>query len=399
MKKLNIAAACLFALAVSCSPQKEYKLKIKPLTLKKSEIYDYSVVRDVLFDAEEVGLDSLKDKSRDLFLKGVDSYKNKKELASAIKQFKSSILILPDAKTYYELGNALLDFRADKEMLEESIKAFRLAEDLNFQPKAKINYKIACVYNVLQSNFQTSEDSYVSSVVFHLREVIEKGLMDTNSIKKDPLIGSITSTNEYKEMIQRLSNTTVAAASSFDLFKKAFPAETDKFFISANEVEMKDYKESVSYDFVQFVPEMENASFGRDVSHDFYYVANMGGNENYSAFIYTSESFYGEDMQPVHTVLATYDKEGEIISRKLISCQCSTENVREASVEGNKIVMKDFKRKWQYPVDEVSFDKNKIKSFELVAEAKYKIAEDGKIVVDEIPANYNDSTILASQAK
>ena len=71
---------------------------------------------------------------------------------------------------------------------------------------------------------------------------------------------------------------------------------------------MKDYKESVSFDFVKFVPEMENSSFGRDVSHDYYYVANMGGNENYSAFIYTSESFYGEEMQPVHTVLATYDK-------------------------------------------------------------------------------------------
>ncbi|MBO9698679.1 MAG: hypothetical protein J7604_00650 [Sporocytophaga sp.] len=398
MKKLNIAAACFLALAVSCSPQKEYKLKIKPLTLKKSEIYEYNVVRDVLFDAEEVGLDSLKDKSRDLFLKGVDYYRNKKEFASAVRHFKTSILILPDAKTYYELGNVLLDFRADKEMLEESIKAFRLAENLNFEPKAKISYKIACVYNALRSNFSTSESSYESSMVFHLREVIEKGLMDTNAIKKDPLINSITSTSEYKEMIQRLSSTTIAA-SSFDLFKKAFPAQTDKFFISANDVEMKDYKESVSYDFVQFVPEMENVSFGRDVSHDFYYVANMGGNENYSAFIYTSESFYGEDMQPVHTVLATYDKEGEIISRKLISCQCSAENVREAAVEGNKIVMKDFKRKWQYPVDEVSFDKNKIKSFELVAEAKYKITEDGKIVVDEIPANYNDSTILAKGTK
>ena len=171
-------------MTVSCSPQKEYKLKIKPLTLKKSEIYEYSVVRDVLFDAEEVGLDSLKDKSRDLFLKGVDSYKNKKSLLSAVTLFKSSILILPDAKTYYELGNALLELKADKEMLDESIKAFDMAEKLNFQPEAKVNYKKACAYNTLRTNFSSSENSYVSSTVFNLRETIEKGLMDTNSIKE-----------------------------------------------------------------------------------------------------------------------------------------------------------------------------------------------------------------------
>jgi hypothetical protein len=398
MKKLNIAAACFFALVVSCSPQKEYKLKIKPLTLKKSDIYNYQAVRDVLFDAEEVGLDSLKDKSRDLFLKGVDSYKNKKDLYAAISHFKKSILILPDAKTYYELGNALMDLKADKEMLNESIEAYDIAQKLNFQPEAKIDYRKAGIYNILRTNFPSSETSYEYSAVYYLKEAIEKGLLDTNAIKKDPLVSSITAAKEYKTMVRKLSNTAVAA-SPFELFKKAFPEARDKFFISANEVEMKDYKESVSYDFARFIPEMENVSFGRDVSHDFYYVANMGGNENYSAFIYTSESFYGEVMQPVHTVLATYDLNGEVISRKLISCQCSAENVREASVEGNKIVLKDFKRVWQYPVDQVSFDKNKIKAFELVAEAKYKIEDDGKIVEDEIPANYNDSTILASQAQ
>ncbi|HSY60820.1 MAG TPA: hypothetical protein VK796_03040, partial [Cytophaga sp.] len=77
--------------------KREYILKVKLNTLTPNDIYDYHLVEDVLFDAEELNIDSIRNKSREAFLKGVDAYKNKKDPVSAVTLFKQSILIFPDA--------------------------------------------------------------------------------------------------------------------------------------------------------------------------------------------------------------------------------------------------------------------------------------------------------------
>jgi hypothetical protein len=62
----------------------------------------------------------------------------------------------------------------------------------------------------------------------------------------------------------------------FQAYVSSFPKVSDEqFAITINDVGLKDHRRSVGYEFVQFIPEMENTSFGRDVSHDFIYVANV----------------------------------------------------------------------------------------------------------------------------
>src|SRR6478609_2129556 len=87
--------------------EKRYVIKAKLIRLQKETMYDKKLAYNAIFDAEESGSDSVKNESRKCFLKGIDLYKNKKDIAAAIVQLKKSILLFPAAKTYYELGNAL----------------------------------------------------------------------------------------------------------------------------------------------------------------------------------------------------------------------------------------------------------------------------------------------------
>jgi hypothetical protein len=399
---------CIFTLSFiallfnSCD-NKEYTLKVRLLHLQQSDIYDKDLVYDVIFDAEENNIDSLKTESRRVFLQGVDFYKNKKKPAVAVDLFKKSILLFPDAKTYYELGSALMDSKESLEDYKEAIKAFDVADHLKFQPVSSIYYKKACanglfynLYNHLSS--PEEKDEFLMIAISNLRKAFENGFSDTLALKSDARIKPIVATKEYQKMVLAFqANHQTDGNSLFSIYSKSFFTNLNKLEIGLENVDMSDYKESISYDFAPFIPEMENTTFSRDVSHDYFYVAKLAETPTYTALVYSSISFYGEYMQPVHTTLAIYNPQGEIISKKLISCQCSAEKVKTAIIDNNKITITDYKRIWEKAIDAVPFEENKIKTYEQIVQAKFSIDENGKIISEEVPENYNDSTLVVDK--
>lgn len=398
----------MFLSLFSCSgPDINYVAKVKTLHLTEGSLYDKELVYDVIFDSEEYDVDSLKNKSRVLFLSGIDEYKNKKNTRKAIDLFKQSILVFPDAKTYYELGNALLDSKSlptdgmdinGLDLVLESLEAYEVAEHLNFEPLFNIYYKKACANNMLYTGTIKHEEHYLNRSLSCLRGAFRNGFSDTLMIKNDTRLRGITSTEEYGEMLfnAQVQKEKGSPNALFELFKNAFPhSETASLEIDKNKVDMNAYDKSISYDFAPFIPEMENVDFGREVSHDYFYVAKVVETPVYTALVYRSMSFFGENMQPVHATLVTFDPQGEIISKKLIACECSAEKVKEAKIENNIITIHDYKRQWEQPIDKVDFEDNKIKSYELIATIKYKIEDSGKIVDEDVPANYKDSTVAS----
>ena len=177
---LLITLLCYFGCGNS---PKNHVAKVKLQKLTEQKLYDNDLVSDVIFDAEELGIDSIKNKSRELFLKGIDLYKNKKNLYAAVRSFKSSLLIFPDAKTYYELGNALLDIHSN-ESLKEADQAYGVALSIQFQPKSNIYYKQACAYYLL-SKFSTEKESgYLNSAFYNLQDAFRFGFTDTILLAK-----------------------------------------------------------------------------------------------------------------------------------------------------------------------------------------------------------------------
>lgn len=393
---LVITLLCCFGCGHS---PKNQVAKVKLQKLTEDKLYDNELVNDVIFDAEELGIDSIKNKSRELFLKAIDLYKNKKTLYAAVRSFKASLLIFPDAKTYYELGNALLDINT-KELLKEANQAYDVALSIQFQLKSNIYYKQACAYYLL-SKFSTEKESgYLNSAFYDLQDAFRYGFTDTILLAKDWRLKGITNLPKYHELMINLKAnqlTKMEGNSLFNLFKNAFPNGNNELVISKEDVEMEGYKESISYDFARFIPEMQNTNFGRDVSHDYFYVAKVKETELYTALVYNSISFWGEDMQPVNTTLAVYNNAtGEIISRKPIACQCSAERVRTSAINNGEIVLEDYNRVWESPITEVSFEENKIKDYVLLSKATFTIDEFGKIIAQNVPQNFSDSNMVAS---
>jgi hypothetical protein len=394
MRSFTYFLLSILVVAVSCTQtEKNHVARVKLQKLTEAEIFNKELVYDVIFDSQELKIDSLRNHSRQLFLKGIDLYKNKKDATGAISLFKQSILVFPDAKTYYEMGNALLE-GASPAVLKDALNSFEVAEYLNFKPASMVHYKIASANNVLRS-YDATRGIY--SVINHLENAFENGFSDTLLLAKDKNLQSVLNTNQYKEMMQRLDTRKVKGNNGnvFELYKASFQEYKQPFEITFTNLENTNDRQSISYDFAKFIPEMENTSFSRDVSHDYFYVAKVAETPHYTALIYSSISFWGGEMQPVSTKLVTYDPEGNIIAEKLFAGQFSAEKIKVGKIQNNEITLQDYKRVWQFPIDKVSFEENVVEKYVLLATATFKLTDSGQILELSVPANYSDSIILA----
>jgi len=389
MKKLFFLISIMFL--IGCSQTSvNYVARVKPMHLYETDIYKADKVEDVLFDAEEQNTDSLRNLSRKFFLEGIDLFRNQNDPGSAIRLFKKSILALPDAKTYYELGNAILESGRFQDDFKESEKAFEIAERLHFQPLYQVQYKLACAMN-------RAAPEYTYGVHYKLLEAFRQGFSDTNLIKKEKHLNSFVKSREYNnfKIALLLNKMNDKQEDIFNIYTRAFAALASDFEIKPEMVDMKDYKQSISYDFVKFIPEMQNSSFGRDVSHDFMYVGRVKETPLYTALIYASVGYYGEYMQPVYTKLVTYDLNGSIISSIILAGQFSAERIKSGRIDNNKIVIEDHKRIWEQAIDKVSFEENRVIKYELIAKAVYSFDENGNIREESVPENFNDTLPLA----
>jgi hypothetical protein len=365
-------------------------------------MYDKDVVTDYLFDAEEQPEDSLKTSSKKLFLKGIDLYKNKKQADSSIPYFKQSILTYPDAKTYYELGNALMDGQAntrlnyiDQAIIREADSAINVAQSFHFEPMSQLYYDKACIVYLLRF----TDTDYAVPVDDYLEQAFADGFTDTTFLNNDKRINGFTKRNEYRKLIAEQKARQVAGKgkSMFDTYIQSFPTVVQPFEITLDKVNMKDYSSDISYDFAKFIPEMGNTRFGRGVDNDYIYVAKVAQTPVYVAVIYFSINYYDEgEMQPILTKLVTYDTAGNIISSRLFAYQYSMEKIRAGRIDNNEITLQDYKRIWKYRIDSVSIEDNQVLRYEPLTKATFRLTESGKIEKDDVPANFNDSATTAA---
>lgn len=387
MKK-NLLPLLLLLTCLGCShSEKNIVAKVKLQKLNDTSIYDKDLVYDVIFDSQELAVDSLKERSQKLFLSAMDTYINKKDPAAAIPVLKQSILILPDAKAYYELGNALSDKENAAHDYSEALKAYAVAEHLDFNPMYTLHYKMA-----VASNLQRKKDESPYYAISYLQQAFKEGFNDTAMLYKDNSLSSVLATEDYKEMYRNLDMNAIAMQNRSGLFasyKNAFHVYRQPFEIDAKSVGNIDNQQRVSFDFAQFIPEMQNTYFGREVSNDYFYVAQVAETPAYTALIYSSVSFYeGDGNEPVTTKIVTYNPDGKIIASKIFAAQFSAEKIKTGRIDNNEITMQDFKRIWLKPIDEVAMEDNQVAKYELMGTSTFRLLDSGDIVeVSSVPAD------------
>ncbi|MCW3085374.1 MAG: hypothetical protein JWP12_2740 [Bacteroidetes bacterium] len=395
MKQFPIYYLSLLLFAGCTSTEKNYVARVKLQTLTTADIFNRNMVSDVIFDSQELQSDSMKNKSRQLFLKGMDLYKNKKDPAGAVALLKQSILTFPDAKTYYELGNALVDCK-DAASCQQAIDSYNVASHLDFKPQSMVYYKMATAYNLWH---QIDQNISLENVTHRLNLAFDSGFADTTMLYADKHLATFINTPEFTKMYHALDLSKIAKSSAsglFAMYKKAFQEYKQPYEISFNDLEGTNDRQSINFEFAKFIPEMQNTSFGREVSHEYFYVAKVAETPAYTALIYSSISFYGMDnMQPVTTKLVTYDADGNIIASRIFAGQFSAEKIKVGKIDNNEITLQDYKRVWKKPIDEVSFEDNEVEKYVLQAKAIFRLTETGEIMEVSVPSNYSDSVVFA----
>ena len=105
--------------------------KILPVEISEADLFKGNKI--VAFLNNETKFIS---ESNALFLKGLNKFKNEKNLDSANYYLRQSILKEPTGKAYYELGNVFMDMKN----YDKALLSFGMAEQLDFQQSLSGQY-------------------------------------------------------------------------------------------------------------------------------------------------------------------------------------------------------------------------------------------------------------------
>jgi len=305
------------------------------------------------------------------FLKGVDAYRNKKNLDSAQYYFRHSIVKEPTAKAYFELGNVYFD-RKDFKQAELS---YGMAEKLDYQPFSKILYNKACMYSMQEEPELAGQ---------YLEYAIQAGYSNLDHINKDEDLDNLRDTYYYRKAIDKGLRGMSNAENLFWLqFQKQFEKiELPKKLKNIMTQEELDQLQFISYDYEKYISEMRDGMFSREVSKGFYYFAEPYETKEYVALVYIVRDEFMGDMAPILYRLATFDHEGKLIDKRVIGGRELFESdLLEATLKKGGVIEVTVKEPvYEKDPEEEGYYDNPIIETKVVGKQRFVIKSNGKIV-------------------
>lgn len=359
---------------------------------QQEEPADIQLAPEDIFDGVKV-LEYLKNKSKFVseanafFLKGINSFKNREDLDSANYYLTQSIVKEPTANAYYELGNVL----KKRKDYQGALAAYKLSEQLDFEPFANILYNISTVYSLQDSTERAG---------MYLEYALQAGFNNLEKIEKDPDMEILRDSYNYRFYMKRGLRGMSDPQKLFWLqFKKQFPKTnlpvTLAWEYTPERIEKLEY---ISYDFEKYIAEMRDDKFSREVSKSFYYYAQVFETDRFVGLIYVVKDEFLGQYSPITYRLVTFTPEGKLIDKREISGRTDLNgDIRLGTVKSTMEISVDL-LKPEYekdPVEEGYWD-NRIVRTTLVGKEKYKVNAAGKIEL--ISSERNDpSQVVAAE--
>ena len=188
MKNLFVVALILIFSLSNCgepSVVKNITTKIERIPVELTEDDLFKGNKIMAFLENEI---KFLQQANELFLKGLNSFRNEKDLDSAHYYLQNSILTEPSAKAYFELGNVYMD----KKEYPSALLAFGVAEQLNYEPFSKILYNKACLYSMQEEEAMAAK---------YLEFALQAGYNNIEHINKDEDLDKLRKTRHYKKAI------------------------------------------------------------------------------------------------------------------------------------------------------------------------------------------------------
>jgi len=377
MKNTICAIFILPIIITSCGNPAQLPAKVQKqrvdVVLTKGDLYKGNLVAAYLENEKKF----IKE-SNTLFLRGVDSYRNNNKLDSAVYYFTESILKEPSAKAYFELGNVNMD----RKNYDEALNAYKMAEQLGYQPFSKILYNKACIYSLQEERELSAQ---------YLEYALQAGYSNIAHIQKDKDLEHLREWQGlFQTSIERGLRGVSNAENLFWLqFKKLFPALGTpinlKLQLTSEEFQALDY---IAYDYEKYISEMRDAKFSRDVSSSYLYYANAYETDAFVAVVYIVKDEWLGDSAPLQYKMATFTHEGKLIDKRIVagSSNSDLDGVFLKSTLNKDLTISGtlVKPKYEKDPDEHGFYDNKILSYKKVGTQNFQVTKAGKIVEEEV---------------
>lgn len=375
MKKLAILSLGIILLSCGEPGQRHVvQYKVLPVVLNETNLFNGNIVRAFLKNEEKEIAES-----NELFLMGVNSYRNEEDLDSAKYYFLNSIYKYPTSNAYFELGNISFD----QQKFDDAEMAYSMAEMLDFKPVSKILYNRACMY--------AKQEQYEKSAKY-VEYAIQAGYKNIEHIEKDPDLQDLREERQWllSSAIKRGLEGVGNAENLYWLqFKSQFPVvkypTTLKSTIPYEEMEGLEF---ISYDYEKYIAEMRDEAFSREVSKGFYYAYNVYETDKFVALVYMVRDEFMGDYAPLLYRVATFSQEGKLIDKKVIAGSeeyngdIRVATIKDGGVIDVQIVKPIFEKDSEGKDDYYGLFETPMSDSKLLGNEVYTILPNGKINVE-----------------
>jgi hypothetical protein len=366
-------AICFF----SCHPSGKQERSTNPNV--------FAPVKEVLADENLYVIDSVQKAFRSsgltgalqgkkIFLKAIDLYRNQKNSEASLELFRKSIRVWPDPKSYYELGNALMDTKDYK----QSLDAYAIASALQFAPVSLCSYNKACAYSMLADTVLATQ---------WLDTALQQGYTDKKQLLNDSDLVNLRNTVSYRIlMLDKFKGQFSMEQLQFLSFLNIFPLLQDTFAIRKEDAAAYKLGSELSYDFADFIPGMEDNRFSRSVSSDYQVVGKKSLKNGITLIAYTEIEIMGDTLPPVRTFLQTYDSTGKQIENRLFSCFCDPQTIKSGTLDKDQVLtVTEYAQEWKTDPTVDGYAGNSVIRQTRVKSERFKLNEKGEFIPAEEP--------------
>jgi len=375
MKRL-LPLLFIAAFLYQCGSTHDYTWKSKNTAkpvLPLDSIYDWNKGRQF----SENNTPANRKEGSKLFLHAIDLYRNKKDAISGVAFFKESLTYYPNSRTYYELGNALLDTKVP----DEALKAYNLAIGLDYKPEYNVYYNIACA-NAMKGDTVDALDN--------LTQALENGYNNKKHFLEDKDLDILRQSEHFKILqVKYFSGQEMGKKQIFTMLRSGFPKKGLPFSILDNPENAYDPKKVISYDYQDFIPGMTESGFGREVTDEYSYTANLLQTDSMTLLAFTSMNMMADTLDPVSTMIASYNAEGKIIDSLEFACRCSPIMHKTGTMDANQnLEIKEYRNTWDFDPISKGYKNNTILKTELVRTEHYVFDKTGHFKKVEAGDNF-----------
>jgi len=368
--KFTIAGILVSLIIYSCSSS----VSKKDSKFSEQAMYNFDTASQFVGNKEE---------AKKKFLSAIDLYRNKKNhLPESIAEFKASILLHPDAKTYFELGNALFD----NNNYSEAIQAFKMAEQFDYSPLSNVMYKLslAHAYYANEISGEAKHDDENKEALHYMQLALQMGYSRPTDYLKDSVF-NIAKGNNYEFVqgyFESMSGNKDPQKMLWENFKNEFNKIELPLVINTIWIQQHPLNEAIAYDYEKYVPEMRDAKFSREVENEYYYFANIRKDSASIALMYAGKNTWLTDANgntPTYFYMVTYAPGGKIIDKMLVAGQRSfTDAFRVLSLKQNyNFEIREYKNIFKDDPEKDGYEHNYVVKSELLGVNNFRIKPDG----------------------